>query len=240
MARLPRLSVPGYAHLILLRGHNGEMVFRDDEDRQVFLRALGTALDRDEIALHAYALLPDRVWLLCTPHQVGHLSQAMQSLGRRFSAAFNRKHDRSGSLWDGRFRSTVVEPGETLLGAMVFVDQALTDPTLVDSTDDVFATPWSSARQHLGLDGRVPLIDIAEYWALGNTPFERASAYRARLTEPILRDARERMVSAVLKALPLGIDRFVEQLQKETERTLIRRRRGRPRKDKIESMHSLN
>jgi len=230
MARLPRLSVPGYAHLILLRGHNGESVFRDDGDRQAFLEALESALNRDEIALHAYALQQDRVWLLCTPHQVGHLSRAMQSLGRRFSAAFNRKHDRSGSLWDGRYRSTVVEPGATLLGAMVFVDLALTDPTVVDSTDDVSSTPWSSARQHLGFEGLAPLSDIAEYWALGNTPFDRASAYRARLNESIPRDARERMVAAVLKAWPLGSRRFVEELQKGTDRPLTARQRGRPRK----------
>jgi putative transposase len=229
MARLPRLSVPGYAHLILLRGHNGESVFLDDEDRQAFLEALATALNRDPIALHAYALQVDRVWLLCTPHQAGHLSLAMQSLGRRFSAAFNRKHDRRGSLWDGRYRSTIVEPGSTLLGAMVFVDQALTDPTLAESTD-VSSTPWSSARQHLGFEGTVPLSDIAEYWALGNTPFDRASAYRARLNESIPRDARERMVAAVLKAWPLGSGRFVEKLQKETARPLTPRQRGRPRK----------
>ena len=229
MARLPRLSVAGYAHLVLLRGHNGESVFHDDVDRQAFVGALETALKHDQVALHAYALQHDRVWLLCTPHEQGQLSRAVQSLGRRFSAVFNRRHDRSGSLWDGRYRSTIVEPGATLLGAMVFVDQAVPDPELVDSADPA-SMPWSSARQHLGFDGAVPLSDIAEYWALGNTPFDRASAYRVRLNEPMPPDARELLVTAVLKARPLGSAQFLDSLQRQTARRLTPGQRGRPRK----------
>ncbi|HET9205135.1 MAG TPA: transposase [Burkholderiaceae bacterium] len=229
MARLPRLTVPGYAHLILLRGHNGESVFRDDADRRAFLEALDSALNRDQVALHGYALQQDRVWLLCTPRQEGQLSHAMQSLGRRFSAAFNRKHDRSGSLWDGRYRSTVVEPGATLLDTLIFVDQAPSDRVFAESPDAPSWT-WSSARQHLGFEGPVPLSDIAEYWALGNTPFDRAAVYRARLNESIPSDARQRTVTAVLKARPLGSDRFVEDLQKGIARRLTPRPRGRPRK----------
>jgi putative transposase len=228
MARLPRLSVAGYPHLILLRGHNGESVFRDDEDRHAFLSALETALQRDQVALHAYALQHDRVWLLCTPQLETHLSHAMQSLGRRFSAAFNRRHSRSGSLWDGRYRSTIVEPGEILLGTMIFVDQASSDPTIAGPSEPL--STWSSARQHLGFEGRIPVSDIAEYWALGNTPFERASAYEARLNESVTSETRERLLSSILKALPLGSPRFVEELQKSTARPLTRRPRGRPRR----------
>src|SRR5688500_19351839 len=118
MARLARLSLAHVAHLVLLRGHNGETVFRDDEDRHTFLHALHGAFDREQVVLHAYALLTDRCWLLCTPEQDQGMSRAMQSLGRRFAAVFNRRHQRSGSLWDGRYRATVVEPGHTLLNAM--------------------------------------------------------------------------------------------------------------------------
>jgi putative transposase len=228
MARLPRLSVAGHAHLILLRGHNREPVFRDDGDRLAFLDALRTALTRDRVALHGYALSRDGVWLLCTPIRGSDLSRAMQSLGRRFSAAFNRKHDRSGSLWDGRYRATVVEPGSALLEAMVFVDQVLTDPSGPEASaaDPLF---WSSAQHHLGSDGPLSLTDTAEYWALGNTPFDRATAYRARLADGLSIQAKERLVNAVLRAWPLGSREFVEELQKSTPRPLTPRPRGRPR-----------
>jgi putative transposase len=228
MARLPRLSLARVAHLVMLRGHNGETVFRDDEDRRTFLGSLQAAFERERVALHAYALLTDRSWLLCTPEGDRGLSRAMQSLGRRFAAAFNRRHQRSGSLWDGRYRATVIEPGRTLLNAMVFVDQLPADPGTVAS-DDPTPSSWCSARQHLGFDGPMQLRDIAEYWALGNTPFDRATAYRALLNESARPAEIERIAAAAQKGWALGSTDFIEALQLRTARPLQPRRRGRPR-----------
>jgi putative transposase len=229
MARLPRLSLARIAHLVVLRGHNSEAVFRDDEDRHAFLEALHAAFEREHVALHAYALLTDRSWLLCTPEHDQGLSRAMQSLGRRFAAAFNRRHQRSGSLWDGRYRATVVEPGRTLLDAMVFVDQLPADSASAVSADYT-PSPWSSARQHLGFDGPVPLRDLAEYWALGNTPFDRAAAYRGLLSESARPAEVERIAAAAQKGWALGSSEFIEALRLRTERPLRPRRRGRPRR----------
>jgi putative transposase len=227
MARLPRLALPGFAHLVLVRGHNGEAVFRDEDDRTTFLDALDAAFKRDRVALHAYALLTDCVWLLCTPARDGDLSRAMQALGRRFAAAFNRRHDRSGSLWDGRYRSTVVEPGPMLLTALIFVDQALDDLTSVDAEDGP-STLWSSMRQHLGFAGRVQLVDLAEYWALGNTPFDRAAAFRALLAGNARPAAYEQIVSATQRGWPIGSSAFIDRLETLTTRTVRARQRGRP------------
>lgn len=229
MARLPRLSVGGMAHLVLLRGHNGESVFRDDDDRRAFLAALGTALKGDKVALHGYALQEDRVWLLCTPRDAGLLGQAMQSLGRRFASAFNRRHDRSGSVWDGRYRSTLVEQGTMVLRALVFVDQLQGDGTLQAWSDGTTAR-WSSASHHLGLEAPLPLSDTVEYWSLGNTPFDRASAYRALLSEPPAADLRAQMEVSVLRSWPLGSTEFIERLRTLTARPIEQRLRGRPRK----------
>ncbi len=228
MARLPRLSLPGFAHLVLLSGHNGEAVFRDDEDRAAFLDALQAAFKRDGVSLHAYALLTDRIWLLCTPGQEGSLSRAMQGLGRRFAAAFNRRHGRSGSLWDGRYRSTVVEPGSTLLAVMLFVDQARDDPIAADA--EAAAPRWSSARQHLGLAGPLPVDDLAEYWALGNTPFDRTAAFRALLADTAQSARLERVAAATRRGWPIGSSDFIEQLGALTTRPVRARARGRPPK----------
>ena len=229
MARLPRLSLPGFAHLVLLRGHNGEAVFRDDEDRAAFLNALGTAFKREAVALHAYAMLTDHIWLLCTPAREGGLSRAMQALGRRFAAAFNLRHGRSGSLWDGRYRSTVVEPGDTLLAVLLFVDHANDDPTAAAEAEDA-ATPWSSARQHLGYAGPAQLDDLAEYWALGNTPFDRTAAFRTLLADARRAMGSERVVAATRRGWPLGSSAFIEQLGGLTQRPVQARGRGRPPK----------
>ncbi|MCW5661756.1 MAG: transposase [Burkholderiaceae bacterium] len=228
MARLPRLSLAGVAHLVLLRGHNGEAVFRDSEDRQAFLDALEDASAREQVALHAYALPADRVWLLCTPAEDRGLSRAMQAVGRRFASAFNRRYRRSGSVWDGRYRSTVVEPGRTLLDTMVFVDRLPIDPVTAGG-EGTTPSPWSSARQHVGFGGPISLKDTAEYWALGNTPFERTAAYRALLSEAPSESQAERIAAAAHKGWALGSTGFVESLQSRTARPLRPRRRGRPR-----------
>jgi putative transposase len=228
MARLPRLSLAEHAHLVLLRGHNGQSVFSDDVDRQGFLSALVSACASERVALHGYALLPDRVWLLCTPAANEALSRAMQSLGRRFAAAFNRRHRRSGSLWDGRYRATVVEGGETLLEAMVFVDQAGESPP---SANGESGPLWSSARQHRGQESGSgpPLNDAEAYWALGNTPFDRAAAYGRILDEPLAPHQLQRISDAAQKGWALGSAAFLLQLRSLTERPLIPRARGRPK-----------
>jgi putative transposase len=201
MARLQRLSLAGVAHLLLLRGHNGGPVFHDDEDRSSFLAALHSVFDRESVSLHAYALPVDRVWLLCTPQDNRSLGRAMQAIGRRFVAAFNRRHGRSGSLWNGRYRSTVVEPGPTLLEAMVFVDAAGVEPA----------------------------------GELGNTPFDRAAAYRRLLAEGIPGGRTERIAAAAHRGWALGSAAFVEALQTRTERPLRPRPRGRPNRSQNKS-----
>lgn len=231
MARLPRLALAGHAHLVLLRGHNGQSVFTDEVDRSDFLLALQGACARERVALHAYALLEDRVWLLCTPGHEHGLSRAMQALGRRFAVAFNRRHRRSGSLWDGRYRSTLVEPGAALLEVMVFIDQAGIDRSEGlggDTTSTV-----SSTRQHLGYEGPIGLIDAPEYWALGNTPFERASAYRRLVEEPLGEAQRSRIDAAALKGWPLGSPAYLSHLRSLIRRPLGPRPRGRPRKQSL-------
>lgn len=229
MARLPRLSLAGVAHLVLLRGHNGQAVFRDDQDRKTFLDALQAAFAQEHVALHAYALAADRVWLLCTPSEGSGLSRAMQSVGRRFASAFNRRYLRSGSLWDGRYRSTVIEPGRTLLDTLVFVDRLPTE-AMPPEGDGAAPSRWSSALQHIGFEGPVALKDTAEYWALGNTPFERAAAYRALLSESPAAAEAERIETAAQKGWALGSNAFLEWLQTRTERPLRPRQRGRPRR----------
>jgi putative transposase len=227
MARLARLAIANHAHLVLLRGHNGKAVFQDDVDRACFLSALRDACTLERVALHAYALLPDQVWLLCTPSSGHALGRTMQSLGRRFSAAFNRRHRRSGSLWDGRYRATVLESGPRTLEAMIFVDQAPVRNKVIASAPDV---AWSSARQHMGSESGHPLTDLAEYWALGNTPFDRAAAYRLLLEEPQDTVLAARLAAAVQRGWPVGSHGFLAGLAERSSRRVAPRPRGRPRK----------
>src|SRR5262245_47175662 len=111
MARLPRLVLPGLAHSLLQLGHGGRPVFEDDGDRRAYLDALREAASAQKVVVHAYALRDGAVQLLVTPPQARALSAMVQTVGRRYVSAYNRRHSRRGTLWEGRFRCAAVEPG---------------------------------------------------------------------------------------------------------------------------------
>lgn len=176
MARLPRLGVAGWPHLVVQRVHDGQLLARDDADRRALLVALREAARLHGLAIHAYVLCPDHLHLLATPAQDDSLSLTMQALGRRYVAAYNRRHGRQGGLWSGRFRATVLDPARFLLPAMRFVEQHAVRAGLVQrEQDDV----WSSAAHHLGLrtDPRVRSRFVLGTW---QHPFEREAAWRAQ------------------------------------------------------------
>ena len=109
MARLPRLVVPNHLHHVIARGNNEQSVFIDEADYQQYLDWLRDAARKYRVAIHAYALLPNRVQLLVTPSDEDGLGKMMQAVGRLYVPYFNTRHRRSGSLWEGRFRATVID-----------------------------------------------------------------------------------------------------------------------------------
>jgi hypothetical protein len=110
MARLPRLAVTDAAHLVVWRGHNGQPVFVDDDDRQAWLASVAESAAREGVAWHGHALLVSALWMLATPRREGALSRWMQALGRTYVRRFNQRHGRRGTLWDGRYRAAVLAP----------------------------------------------------------------------------------------------------------------------------------
>ncbi len=218
MARLPRLALAGHAHAVLQRGQGARPVFVDDTDRQAYLHALQQALATERCALHAFALDDHEVRLLATPETAEALGGLMQAVGRRYVSAYNRRHGGAGSLWAGRFRSAVVAPGPLLRDALLWVESTAAAPSC------------NSAAQHGG-GARWPwLTDPPEYWALGNTPFERQHQWQALLAQglPVGRAALLR--AAVLGGWAAGDEGFLRTLSTAVARPSQPRPRGRPRK----------
>jgi putative transposase len=227
MARLARLAVAGHVHLLIQRGHNGQAVFIDSADRQSYLRLLREAAAANQVAIHAYALTDSEVYLLATPGEAGGLSRMMQSLGRGYGADFNRRHGHSGTLWEGRFRATVIEAEPFLQACICHVELAPLRAGLVSVAQD---HPWSSARHHLGL-ARDPLVtDHPLYWVTGNTPFEREAAHRRLLEHALTTEKTSEIDNAATSAWALGSDSFKAALEQLTGRRVRPGRRGRPRK----------
>lgn len=226
MARLPRLAIPGCVHYVLHRGHNGAAIVSDDIDRRGLLAAVREAARAHQTQLHGYAIGDNELHLLLTPDSAADLSRCLQDIGRRHSAAFNRRHGRSGALWDSRYRAAVLEPGDTVLAGLRLVD-TLGVGALADVVPESLR---SSAGQRLGQRGDDMLVDPPEYWQLGNTPFDREARYRDLLEEGLPAGLAGRIHDAVLHGWALGSPAFISRLSSLTQRPLRPRPRGRPRR----------
>lgn len=230
MARLPRLALAGHLHHLIHRGHNLQPIVVDDDDRRALLAALQDSAATHRVAIHAYVVMPNHLHLLATPAADEGLSRMMQALGRRYVSAFNLRHGRVGTLWEGRFRAAPLEAESHLLSVMRSIEL---NPQRAGLSTEPGDFAWSSAAHHLGRR-RDPLIsDPPGFWALGNTPFERELAWRRWLEEGESEAERERLIDAALKGWPLGSARFLQLLGEMSPRPMSPRPRGRPRKIKV-------
>jgi putative transposase len=230
MARLPRLEIAQWPHLIVQRVRPGERLVLDADDRKALWLAMVDAARAHLVAVHAYAVLDDHFHLLATPAQAGGLSAFMQSIGRRYVASYNRRHGRQGTLWSGRFRCTVLDPARYLLDAMAFVEVHRERDISPLGVSGMVEPGESSVAHHLHQRTDALVQDHALFWALGNTPFEREAAWRRRL-ESGLSDA---LVSVMAQAMDKGwalVDADqLAPMEASAGRRLAPRPRGRPRK----------
>jgi putative transposase len=228
MARLPRLIVPGLPHLVSQRAQHGQAMVRDDEDRRALLRLLREAAVQQRVALHAYSVLEGRLDLVATPETATALSLLMQSVARRHAAGFNRRHARSGGLWEGRFRTAVLDPERWWLPAMLYVEQL--GGGAVPGEPGGEWPRWSSQAHHTGQ--RVdPLLNVPPpYWTLGNTPFEREAAYRTLLEQALTSAQVQAIEHALRGGWALGPPSFQQQVGGAADRPAAPRPRGRPRR----------
>jgi putative transposase len=226
MARLPRLAVAGGLHHIGLRAHDQATVFVDDVDRTAFTTLLREAARHHAVAVHAYVMLDSEVQLLATPAKADALGRLMQSLGRGYVSAFNRRHARRGTLWEGRYRCSVLQPEAALLDVTVLIETLPVERGLASRPGD---WPWSSAAHHMGLC-RDPLVsEHPSYWVIGNTPFERELAHAHLLSDGVAAARRETIMRALQRGHPVGTPDFVAHLSEQAGRPLAPRPRGRPR-----------
>lgn len=226
MARLPRLSVPGLPHHALLSGNNRQPVFLDDQDRAHFMVLLVDLLRDAPVQLHAYVLLDTQVRLLLTPSAPHGLSGLMQALGRRYVRSFNHRHGRTGTLWEGRFRSTVLQADRYLLPCQVLMDNA---PEQAGWVGSAATYPWSSHGHYLGQRHDKWLTTHPEIWRLGNTPFAREAAYAQAVAAGVAPGLASALMGATLKGWALGDAAFLADLAQHTDRRLTEQRPGRPR-----------
>ena len=228
MARLPRLVVANHPHHIIQSGNDSQLIFREPDDYQRFLGWLRDSAREFKVAIHAYVLMPNHLHLLATPSTAEGLAQTMQRVGRYYVPWYNAKYHRSGSLFQGRFKTSLIDAERYFMVCSRYIESNPVRSQLVGEARDY---PWSSYPHHAGLRPDPVITDHALYWALGNTPFQREAAY-IELSEPLGQAEMATVDAAVLKGWPLGSDAFKAELQQRAKRKVLPAKRGRPFKVK--------
>lgn len=225
MARLPRLTLPGYPHHVIQRGNNRQAIFASAADRQFLLDLLVEYAAQLEVLIHAYVLMDNHIHLLATPSTGDGLPKMMQAVGRRYVRHFNAAQQRTGTLWEGRYKSTVIQSERYLLACMAYMDLNPVRAGLVVQPQDY---PWSSHAHYLGLRTDRLIKPHALFWELGNTPFAREAAYAELVRAGINPVQQAALTDATLRGWALGDPDFVVNLQKRTERRVSKAQAGRP------------
>ena len=225
MARLPRLTLPGYPHHVIQRGNNRQPIFNTAADHQYLLELLHQSAARFEVAVHAYVLMGNHFHLLATPQIDKGLPQMMQAIGRSYVRYFNTQNARSGTLWEGRYRSTLIEAGRYLIPCMAYLDLNPVRAGLVAEACDY---PWSSYGFYAGLRSDRLITPHPLFWALGNTPFAREAAYAELVAAGVSPALQLALTNAALTGWALGDPDFIAGLQKLTSRRVGIAQAGRP------------
>lgn len=227
MARLPRLTVPGYPHHIIQRGNNRQAIFASQADYVALLAMLAEHAAKSGVAVHAYVLMSNHFHLLATPETSEGIPEMMQAVGRRYVRHFNQQQGRSGTLWEGRYRSTLIQAERYLLACMVYIDLNPVRAGLAETAADY---PWSSHEHYIGRRHDRLVTPHPIYWELGNTPFAREAAYAGLVRSGVGATDERALTDSALRGWALGEPDYVAELQRRTERRVSKAQAGRPTK----------
>lgn len=228
MARLPRICPSGIPQHVIQRGNNRQICFVDKQDILVYAGWLKDYARKYEVAVHAWVFMTNHVHLLVTPSSDDGLSDTMQSLGRRYVRYFNNRHGRSGTLWEGRFKSCLVQTEIYLLHCYRYIEM---NPVRAGMVDDPSAYRWSSYHCNaLGVESEL-CTPHHEYLKLGKGPEARLENYRALFKTRLDPELLQQIRTSTNRGLALGNDRFEQEIESVYGRRVRPARMGRPRKE---------
>jgi len=227
MARMPRIVVPGQALHVIQRGNNRQPVFYRDEDYHIYLETLQQAAVSRGCAIHAYALMTNHVHLLLTPEQTEGPSRMIQAIGRRYVRYVNGRYGRTGTLWEGRFKSALISAERYLLTCARYIEL---NPVRAGMVKHPGEYRWSSYRcnaigQQDGVITPHPL-----YEQLGSDADTQQSVYRGLFAGHINEGDLDSIRKGTETGEVIGNDRFREQIQAVIERRVMRYPHGGDRK----------
>ncbi len=224
MARLPRLTVAEFAHHVIQRGNDRQPIFREPGDQERLLSLLADNAVREKVAIHAYVLMDNHFHLLVTPQTSTGVPRMMQGVGRTYVQYFNRRYHRTGTLWEGRYRATMVQTDRYCLACMAYIDLNPVRAGIVKRPDE---HRWSSYGHYRGIRTDKLITSHPVYWQLGNTPFEREARYGELVEQGLALDMERSLTESTLKGWALGDEAFVAELEGRTSRRVLKAKPGR-------------
>jgi putative transposase len=231
MPRRPRIHLDGVPLHIVQRGHNREPCFFGEEDYQAYLHWLGEALQKEQCALHAYALMTNHVHLLVTPERAASIPRIIIALGRRYVQYINKTYRRTGTLWDSRYKSSLIQAETYLLSCQRYIEL---NPVRAAMVDDPAHYRWSSYRHNALGQANSYLLPHPLYLGLGKGDKTRQATYRNLFRTELDKEAISDIRLALNQNQPLGDSPFYAKVEAITGHRRQPKPRGRPRKQRNE------
>lgn len=237
MARLPRIVVPGQALHLIQRGNNRQPIFFCVDDYYKYLDTLKQSADESGCAIHAYVLMTNHIHLLVTPSTCEGVSQMMQGIGRRYVYYVNSVYQRSGTLWEGRFKSALIDSERYLLACSRYIELNPVRAKIVDGAGDY---RWSSYRANaLGHKDKL-ITPHALYKRLGGTNAERLRAYKSLFKTHVDAETLKLIRDNTEQCTIIGGGHFQEEIKLMLKRRVMKHQHGGDRKsDEFNNISSV-
>jgi len=227
MARLPRFILPGVPQHVIQRGNNRQQILFNEEDYGYLREKIAAAAGKFDCQVHAYVLMPNHFHLVLTPLAENGIGKMMQYVGRYYVQYFNARYERTGTLWEGRYRATLLDPAGWLLPVSRYVESNPVRAALVAEPGEY---TWSSfAANATGVPDRL-VAPHAFYERLGRSHKARQAAYLKGFAEPLDDATLARIREATNKAWVLGDAGFCAQIAEQLNRRTSPRPRGGDRR----------
>jgi putative transposase len=226
MSRKPRFILPGIPQHVIQRGHNREPCFYAEEDYLRYRYYLQEAAEKNEVSIHAYVLMTNHVHLLVTPCQPHSISHMMQDLGRKFVRYMNYTYQRTGSLWEGRFKASLVDSEAYLLTCMRYIEMNPVRAGMVAHPADY---RWSSYGANAVGQSDELIRSHPVYQSLAATVAQRRHAYGDLFRMLLDAEALDAVREALNQELVLGRENFKDKIETMIKRQTRPGQSGRPR-----------
>ena len=223
MPRAPRLQIAGLTFHVVHRGNHRERVFFQDDDYRYYLHLLARVSQHYDTSIHAYVLMTNHIHLLATAAQPDGISRTMHDVAGSYSRWVNKQLDRTGSVWEGRFHSSLVDSDYYCLACYQYIEMNPVRAGIVASPAEY---RWSSYHENVGARALCIVHPHDSFYALGSSRVARTDSYRAIINERLSDTAVSTIREGMRRGLAIGSARAANDGHRET----TPRRRGRPRK----------